>query len=95
MKLNLSNKIELQKAENYFNKLKEKGARVELKEFRPSRSNQQNNYWHLCCAILSDYSGYTIDEMKIILKDQLEFMNYEKNGHKFYKSSADRDWETT
>ena len=94
MKLNLSNSIDRNKAETYLKKLVEKGAKIELKEFKPKRSLSQNNYFHVCCAILSDFSGYTIDEMKIIIKDQLEFMNYTKNGHKFYRSTADRDWET-
>lgn len=89
MKLNLSNSIDRNKAETYFKKLVDKGAKIELKEFNPKRSLSQNNYFHVCCAILSDFSGYTIDEMKIIIKDQLEFMNYTKNGHKFYRSSAD------
>jgi len=91
MKLNLSNNIDRNKAETYLKKLIEKKAKIELKEFKPSRSNQANKYFHVCCAILSDYSGYTIDEIKIIIKDQLEFMTYTKNGHKFYRSSANLD----
>ena len=91
MKYDLSISKEKQLAERYFKKLCESGARIELKKFHSSRSLNQNNYFHVCCKILSDYSGYTVDEIKLIIKDDLEFMKYQKGGHQFYRSSADLD----
>jgi len=93
MKLNLSDTVEQTKAREYFQKLIAEGAQIELKKFKPSRSNQQNRYFHLCCTLLSDYSGYTTDEVKMIIKNQLEFMSYLKGKHKFYKSSAELNTE--
>ena len=91
MKYDLSKPFDINKAKSRFQKLVEKRAKIEIKEYKALRSLSQNSYWHLACGILGDYAGYTIDEMKIILKDQLDFMTYEKNGHKFYKSSAELD----
>jgi len=91
MKLDLSNDIDRKRAESYLAKLIEKQERIEIKKFVSKRTVQQNKYFHVACSILSDYSGYTVDEMKIIIKDQLEFMNYTKHEHKFYVSSADLD----
>ncbi len=91
MKLDLSNQIDQKRAESYLAKLIEKQARIEIKKFYAKRTLSQNAYFHVACTILSDYSGYTVDEMKIIIKDQLEFMTYTKHGHKFYVSSADLD----
>ncbi len=91
MKLDLSNEIDRKRAGSYLAKLIEKQARIEIKKFIPKRTIQQNKYFHMACSILSDYSGYTVDEMKIIIKDQLEFMTYTKHGHRFYISSADLD----
>lgn len=89
MKFDLSISPDRNKAKQYFDKLIEQKSKIELKKFSVSRSNQQNKYFHAACGILSDYSGYTIEEIKIIIKDQLEFMTYEKNGHRFYVSTAD------
>lgn len=41
-----------------------KGARVELAEKRPKRTNQQNRYLHLILGWFALYSGYTRDYVK-------------------------------
>lgn len=91
MKYDLSQEADKKMAISYFKKLLDSGARIELKKFHSQRTLRQNNYFHAACKMLSDYSGYTIDETKIIIKEQLEFMTYEKGGHRFYRSSADLD----
>jgi ribosomal protein L39E len=66
---------------------------IELKIDRDKRSNNQNRYFHgVVLQLLSDHTGYTIEEMKQILKN--EFLTYTKdlpNGKsmKFVKSTAD------
>lgn len=91
MKLDLTKSIDIGRAKTYLETLIKKGSKIELKQYRPKRTNRQNAYFHVCCGLLSDYSGYTIDEVKKIIKDQLEFMKYEKGGHIFYRSSSDLD----
>ena len=89
MKLDLSREYDINRGKTYLAKLIKSGARIELKKYQERRTIQQNSYFHVACKILSDYSGYTVPEMKIIIKDQLEFMVYEKKGHRFYKSTSD------
>ena len=91
MKLDLSNPFDKNKAITYLDKLIQRSARIELREFKAKRTIDQNSYFHVCCKLLGDYAGYTVDEMKIIIKDQLEWMSYMKNGHRFYRSSSDLD----
>ena len=92
MKLDLSNSFDCNKANSYLTKLIDKKAKIELKEFRPSRSLTQNKYIHVCFGILADATGYTIEEMKIVTKREFQsFMIYEKNGVKFLRSTADLD----
>lgn len=91
MKYDLINDNEKTLARKYFDKLCESKSKIELKQFHGQRTLNQNAYFHVACTILSNYSGYTVAEMKIIIKDQLEFMSYEKGGHRFYLSSADLD----
>ena len=91
MKYNLINDNEKKLAQSYFDKLCESGSKIELKKFHGARTLSQNRYFHVCSTILSDYSGYTVPEMKIIIKDKIDFMSYVKGGHRFYVSSADLD----
>lgn len=79
------------KAEEYFKKLMDKGEKIELKKFVGSRTNLQNRYFHVCCKILGDYAGYTVDEIKVIIKEQLDFMKYTKGKHTFLRSTAELD----
>lgn len=91
MKLDLSNKAEQLKARSYLDRLIELESKIEIKKHVKKRTNPQNRYFHVACTILSEYSGYTVAEMKLIIKDRLDFMNYDKGGHHFYRSSADLD----
>lgn len=89
MKLDLSNSFDLNKAETYFEKLKKKKAKIELKEFHAKRSLDQNSYLHVCFTILANETGYTIAEIKTITKrEHGAFMVYEKEGQKFLRSTA-------
>lgn len=89
MKLDLSIAFDRNKATVYFNKLLSNQEKIELKKHQPRRSKNQNAYWHVACTILSEETGYTVDEIKTIIKDQLEFMTYTKNCRRFYRSSLD------
>ena len=91
MKYDLINDKEKELARGYFDKLCESEAKIEIRKFHGKRTLNQNSYFHVACTILSGYSGYTVPEMKIIIKNQLEFMNYDKGNHHFYRSSAELD----
>ena len=91
MKLDLSKSFDQKKAQTYLGKLIEKQSKIELKEYKEPRSNRQNRYFHAICAILGNDLGYTVDEMKIVIKRNLEWMIYQKNGVTFLRSSADLD----
>ena len=80
---------EADKARAYLEKLIAKQARVEVKEFRDARTLNQNSYFHLCCQILASDTGYTTEEIKQIIKDELEFMKYKKGDRYFLRSTAD------
>lgn len=88
MKLDLSNDFDRTRAISYLDKLIEKGAKIDLVEFKPKRTKLQNRYLHACLGLMSVETGYTIQEIKDLLKQQLSFMVYVKNGHKFYRSTA-------
>ena len=92
MKLDLSKSFDVNKANSYFEKLIEKKARIELKEFRAKRSLSQNAYLHVCFGFIAKNSGYTIEESKVITKREFgSFMIYEKEKFKFLRSTADLD----
>jgi len=89
MKLDLSIEYDCKKAIEYFGSLLKDASKIELKKCAERRSINQNSYFHVACKILGDYAGYTVPETKIIIKDQLEFMTYTKNNHRFYRSTSD------
>lgn len=60
-------------------------------EPKPIRSNRQNRYLHSIIALYAIETGYTLEEMKTVLKRECGFMVYEKNGNKFLRSSAELD----
>lgn len=91
MKYDLINDKERELAKKYFDRLCESQSKIEIKKFHGARTLSQNKYFHVACTILSNYSGYTVDEMKLIIKNDLEFMTYNKGPHRFYRSSADLD----
>lgn len=90
MKLNLSNTIDLNKFEIRSAALIEKGAKVELREIRPTRSLSQNNYLHVVITLYAMAYGCTLNEAKTDLKRE-HGLFYSKNGNKYLISSADLD----
>ena len=98
MKYNLSTPNDTQKAFAYLNKLKEKGAKIELKEIRKKRSNQQNRYLHLTFSWFGAEKGYTEHEVKQgifkqIVNPKIFMIPILKDGHSFViiRSTADLD----
>ncbi len=91
MKLDLSKPYDKAKAETRFKVLLDKGAKIELTEIRPKRTLNQNAYLHVCIALIALELGYTLDQMKSVLKKECEFMQYEKNGYVFFRHTRDMD----
>ena len=86
MKFNL--KKDREKFNFYVDKLKDFDGIVELtKKFKP-RSIQANKYLHVCISLFAIQTGYTLEEMKIVLKRECHFMTYEKQDNKFLKKSS-------
>jgi adenosyl cobinamide kinase/adenosyl cobinamide phosphate guanylyltransferase len=44
---------------------------VTIKPHKKNRTAQQNNYMHKLCRILSDYTGYGVEEVKHCVVDSL------------------------
>jgi hypothetical protein len=64
--------------------------KVELKVHSARRSNPQNRGLHLLLGRLSNETGYTLEEAKMLYKEMnRDLYFYEKNGHIFIKSSAE------
>lgn len=89
MILDLSNTIDLNKFNAYQAKLISKAARVELKELRPPRTLNQNNYLHVVLSIWALEYGYTLAEAKVLLKQLFGIKYTHESGHEFAKSTAD------
>lgn len=91
MKYNLSTAVEVERAQTYFNHLRDKKALVEIKKVSLKRSLRQNAYIHVTFGIFSLQTGYTIQESKVIYKREAnpEIYVYERKGQKFLRSSAD------
>ena len=87
MKFNL--RTQREKFNFYVERLKDYDGIIELtKKFKP-RTIQANKYLHVLIALYAINTGYTLDEMKIVLKRECYFMTYEKNGVKFLKKSSE------
>lgn len=92
MLLDLSNSLDKNKSETYLSKLIERGAKIELKEIKPSRSTSQNSYIHACFSMISIETGYTLEEIKVLLKQTYgSDLVYVKNNQKFIRSTRDLD----
>lgn len=89
MKFDLLKHTEIEKAQAYFERLVSRGAKIELKKFIEQRTGAQNRYVHVIFAILGDYTGNTIEEVKQIVKPEFgRHAIYEKDGRKFLRSTA-------
>jgi hypothetical protein len=86
--LDLSKTFDLNKSDVYYQKLKDKGAKVELKEIGKNRGLKQNSYLHVCVTLYAINFGNTLEESKTDLKRECSFMRYNKNGNVYLKSTA-------
>ncbi len=85
---NLSKYIDRQRAQKRFDELMDERTKIELKK-KQKRSLRQNNYLYLLIGFFALETGYTKIESKTIYKEQSpEIYEYEKDGHKFIRSSA-------
>jgi len=87
MKYDRTNKFEENKLQSRLEATKDKV--VEFKEVRQKRSLSQNAYLHVCITLYAIEFGYTIEEAKIHLKRNCQFMKYEKKGELFVKRTRD------
>lgn len=67
---------------------------VTIQEPKDIRTLQQNKYFHKCCSILGNEIGYTVEEMKVILKKEFgmyDEVHDKKTGEVLinWKSTAD------
>jgi len=90
MIIDASNDLSKKKAIQYFDSLVKNGARFQLKKIKEVRSISQNKYFHVCIALFSAETGYTIEEGKTVLKREYGLF-YEKNGKNFLKSTSELD----
>ena len=71
---------ELEKFDFYVDKLRKTECIVELKQIRKPRTIQQNKYLHVIISLFAIEAGYTLDEMKTVLKRECDFMRYRKSS---------------
>lgn len=63
---------------------------LRVEKAKQKRSLSQNRYyWGVLVKMLSDYTGFTPNEMHQVLGENL--WNYEKDGRKFIKSTTEMD----
>jgi hypothetical protein len=92
MLLDLSNSLDVAKANAYLNKLISGKSKCELKKVSIGRTLSQNNYLHACLALFSGETGYTLEEAKEMFSHLLpDMMRYTKKGMSFRRSTADLD----
>lgn len=85
----LSSQIDRKRAEKRFVQLMGESVKIELKK-KTKRSIRQNSYLHLLIGYFAIETGYTATESKQIYKEQTpQVYEYEKDGKKFIRSSAD------
>ena len=79
-----------EQAYKLIDELFEKFDKLEIKPYKSQRSNSQNRYFHgVVCALFGLEFGLTTEEAKEVLK--CKFLQYEKKGKVFTKSTADLD----
>jgi len=88
MKLDLKSPLDVKKSESYLRTLIEKGERIEIRKIQVPRTINQNKYLHVCLAYFSRETGYTTQEAKELLCTYAGHI-YEKNGHRFRKSTSE------
>ncbi|MGH1436587.1 MAG: hypothetical protein ACRBG0_19245 [Lewinella sp.] len=100
MKYNPTRPDDRRKSVVYFSRLNAGDKPFEMRLIDPKRSSQQNRYFHLLLGVLSKETGYTLSEIKTIVKRTVcnEMFIYRKPSldkegveNLFLKSSADLD----
>ena len=91
MQLDLTNNIEVKKAENYLSKLIEGKSKIELKKINAKRTLKLNAYLHVCITLYAIHFGYSLYEAKTFLKRECGFMMYEKKGVKYLMQTSKLD----
>ena len=91
MRFNLTNPLDVRQAKARLEYLIEKKAIAELTEKRGKRTLSQNNYFYLILTAWGLHLGYTLHEMKKMLKQDWmqDVFEYTKKGRVFYRSTAD------
>ena len=74
---NLSIDSDKTQSDTYYKSLREKGARIELREIRKKRTLDQNGWWHVLVTLFAIDQGYTKEQAKVHLKRRCDFMRYE------------------
>jgi len=80
------NDYEADRARDYVEKLIEKGAIIEIKQKRDTRSNRQNSWLHAVIKDFSEWTGYELHEAKTYLK-LIGGLGYEKNGVQYVRET--------
>ena len=88
MKYDLSSEFGKRKAQEYLDKLKVKGVQCEVTRVSKTRSRRHNAYFHVLIGLYAIDTGYTAAEAKTVVKRAFGVI-YDKEGHKFLKSTAD------
>ncbi len=84
---------DVDKAKEQVDKIASRNKKIEIKESRGPRTNDQNRYFHgVVCKVYAVEFGYTVEEAKQIFKQVFrdQFV-YEKNGYEFVKGTSDMD----
>jgi len=82
MRYNLATEVGISQCRERLNWLKEKGKKVDLKEVRKNRSNDQNAYLHLLFSIMADEVGDTLESVKLDVKIELGYYTTSARGNK-------------
>lgn len=90
MNYNLADQKQAEEAFAYLTQLVGKSSLVKITKVSPARSLKQNSYLHLIIGCFAQHFGWTVQEAKIEYKRiSPEIYTYDRNGHKFLRSSAD------
>lgn len=90
MKYNTAEPAERKEAMSYFMRLVNQRKVIEVKKVNPNRTLRQNSYLHLLIGYFGSHFGYTLEEAKQIYKQiNSDIYIYDKNGRRFYRSSAE------
>ena len=56
---------------NYLKNYQGKKIEVNITEYIPEHSDSQRGYFHMCCKIMGDALGYTLEDIKRLVKREL------------------------